>query len=107
MTDYQPLMHYADGYTGLLLEPRTAMALVKRLRKVTLFVRLGVEAVTEVHEEDGTYRAYPCHDSLRVSAAQALKVLGDMADTNDRRAAIEKNLGRVKVARSGDCLFIG
>jgi hypothetical protein len=87
------------------LGPREALKLVKRLRRVTFFVRLGVELVTERNGEN--YKAYDTRDNMKVSARQLEGVLRELADFNDRKHAAGKPIGFVPVSRYGDCIFFG
>lgn len=106
-TDYTPLLGFADEHVDRLLPPEDAIKLFTRVRKVSFFVRLGVEAITSRNVEEGTYSAYPASDNLKISAAQAVKILKDVERANEGRARNEKPVGLVKVSRYGDCLFLG
>ncbi len=103
------LLHHTDGHVKELMEPSEAIKLVRRLRRVALFVRCNAELVTERDEGADTYRYFPVGNNLRVSQRQALAYLTEVAASAKRLTERERDpkQGRVDVTRLGNCLFIG
>ena len=100
------LLSTAEDHVTDLLDPEEAARLVRRLRRISLFVRLGVELITETND-DGTYSAYNPENNMQVSARQALKMLEQITGFNSRKREADKPTGKIRVSRYGDCLFLG
>lgn len=103
------LMEHTEEQVKRLLRPGDAARLVRRLRRVSLFVRVQGELVTSEDKERGSYRYVDASDTLKVSAAQALKVLERMEKRAERIRVRDSDPmeGRVRVTRLAQCLFIG
>ena len=103
------LTEHTEEQVKRLLRPGDAARLVRRLRGVSFFVRTQGELVTGEDEEKGSYRYVDASDTLKVSAAQAIKVLTRMEERAARMRVREEDPvdGRVRVTRLAQCLFIG
>ena len=101
------LLESTEEQVRVDLDPRDAIKLVTRLRRVSLFIRSGLQLVTERDEETGTYRCYDMSDNIKVSVREAKKHLTCMVEFNELKREALKAEGRVRVTRLGGCLFIG
>lgn len=87
------------------VDPQDVIKLVRRLRRVSFFLRIKGELVTERSEE--TYRCYDVSDNVQVPARQAIKILTRWAEFNERKVEQGKPTGTIEVCRLSACLFIG
>lgn len=87
------------------VDPQEVIKLVRRLRKVSFFLRVAGNLVTERSEE--TYRCYDVSENVQVPARQAIKILTRWAEFNERKVKQGKPTGTIEVCRLGGCLFIG
>lgn len=101
------LLQHTDEQVRVDMDPTEAARLVRRLRKVTFFLRLEGKLITQRDEAAGTYRCYDVSESLRVSAKQAAGALEKWAHFNELKASRGEPTGKIEVCRLGDCLFIG
>ena len=108
MTSYAPLLQRQEDHQVLFLDPRDAVKLVDRLRKVKFFIRSNVDLVTHFNDQGQPTKAYMgMGGNIPVSASVARKMLVDLAQFNERKAQRGDPEGQVEVARYGDCVFFG
>lgn len=110
MTNYAPILERSaeDKHVSVYLDPAEAMKFVLRIRKVSFFIRSGVDMVTEFDENGKPKRVYEgMGGNIPVSAKVARDMLRDMAGFNERKAARGEAVGLVEVTRLGDCIFFG
>jgi len=99
----------ADRQVGLrvYLDPIEVLKLVKRIRKVSFFLRIEMNLWTQFNEDGRATHCYDVPDSISVSAAQVESILKKKAQFNKMKADREQMTGKVEVTRLGDCLFFG
>lgn len=109
MTDYAILLNEQDETAKVYLDPADAIKLVTRIRKVRFFLRIDLPLMTAFGDNGEPTRAYDINESLMVSAAQCIKVLEAKVHFNALKAEKDADapVGRVEVARLGNCIFIG
>lgn len=112
MTDYTPLLTATandEPSLRVFLDPVEALKLVKRIRKVSFFLRIEMPLNTAFDEATGQpTRCYDLNENLQVSAEQVCKVLQQKVRFNELKAEKgQHEPGRVEVARLGNCLFFG
>ena len=105
--DKRLLSDTVDEHVKVLVDPSEAIKLVRRLRRVSFFLRISSDLITERDEEAETYRCYDLSDNVQVPARQAIKILTRWVEFNEHKAEQGKPTGQIWVTRLGNCLFIG
>lgn len=109
MTNYAPILNKTENQTTVFLCPDEALRFVLRMRRVSFFIRTGVDLVTEFEPTSGRpVRAYEdMGGNIPVSARVAMDMLKNLKRFNDQCIELSKKTGKVSFCRLGDCIFIG
>lgn len=106
---YAPLMEKPadDGSVRLYLLPENLIKFVKRVRKVTLFIRIQGELISEFDDTGDASRVYQLGGNIKVPAREVIKLAEDWKRFNERKSERGDNIGYIETTRMGDCIFIG
>ncbi|UFK26737.1 hypothetical protein [Roseobacter phage RDJL6] len=104
---YAPLLNESEETVKVYLDPAEAIKLVTRIRKVTFFIRVEMDLLTEFSDNGQPTRCYDLSENLKVSAAQVQHVLEAKVRFNANKAERDQPTGKIEVARLGNCLFFG
>ena len=107
--DLIPPPDSGDNHVIRFLSPTEAMRLMRWLDRdrVKLFVRLCVPMVIENPGTDGLDRSEAAGSHANITLKQALLLLQEKEGENDRRARNQQPAGKVEIARTQFCCFIG
>lgn len=109
MTTYAPLLETVPSgeKVELFITPAEALKLLKRVRRVSFFLRVQMFVYSVEPSEGVNARGWDLNETINATAAQVEKVLQAKAKFADMKREKDGTELTIEVARLGDCLFFG